>query len=278
MRPVEAGAGHDRGALGLRQERGGFLGAIGRLAGRSLRRGRHLGLGLGEDHVERVVDVGRARRLGERRVDRRGGQLGYSPRLLHGRGRLGQRRNERQVVDLLERARAPAHLGRPAAQDHERGAVLLRARQRAHPVRDPGAGGQRADARLARRLREPLRRPGRRGLVAGVDDLDPLLLAAVVDREQVAAGEAEQILDAARLQRLGNEPAAVDGAARRLGLLGALLGGRHQRRAYYGSICGSLDSGSVRRPRCAGDSVRNTSSVGRTSASITWPPTVRPSP
>ena len=74
--PVEAGAGHDRGALGLRQQRGGFLGAIGRLAGRSLRRGRHLGLGLGEDHVERVVDEGRARRLGERLVDRRGGELG----------------------------------------------------------------------------------------------------------------------------------------------------------------------------------------------------------
>ena len=68
VRPVEAGAGHDRRALGVGEQRGGFLGAIGRLAGRSLRRGRHLGLGLGEDDVERVVDEGRAATAGRARA------------------------------------------------------------------------------------------------------------------------------------------------------------------------------------------------------------------
>ena len=49
--------------------------------------------------------------------------------------------------------------------------------------------------------------------MAGVDDVDPLGLAAVVDREQVAAGEGEEVRDAAGLQRLGDQPAAVDLAA-----------------------------------------------------------------
>ena len=47
------------------------------------------------------------------------------------------------------------------------------------------------------------------GLVAGVDDLDALVAAALVDREQVAAGEREQAADAVRLQPPGDEAAAV---------------------------------------------------------------------
>ena len=68
--PVEAGAGHDRRALGLRQELAGLLGALGGLAVGALGRRRHLGLGLGEDDVERVVDEDRAARLLERAVER----------------------------------------------------------------------------------------------------------------------------------------------------------------------------------------------------------------
>ena len=49
---------------------------------------------------------------------------------------------------------------------------------------------------------------GRR-LVAGVDDLDALVAAALVDREQVAAGEREEVADAARLQRLGDDSPTV---------------------------------------------------------------------
>ena len=46
--------------------------------------------------------------------------------------------------------------------------------------------------------------------MADVDDLDPLLLAAVVDGEEVAAGEGEELGGAAALHRLGDQPAAVD--------------------------------------------------------------------
>jgi hypothetical protein len=58
--------------------------------------------------------------------------------------------------------------------------------------------------------------------VTEVDHLDPLGLAAVVDREQMPAREAEQLADAAALQRPGDVAAAVD---RRL--LGYLLLRRH---------------------------------------------------
>ena len=140
------------------------------------------------------------------------------------------------MVDLLERARAPAHLGRAAAEHHERRAVELRAGEGAHPVGDPGAGGQRGDAGLAGRLRVALGRPGRRLLVAGVDQVDALGDAAVVDREQVAAGEREQLRDAAVGERAGDQLAAVDralvGAGRAALGAGALLGRRHRSRDY----------------------------------------------
>jgi uncharacterized protein YbjT (DUF2867 family) len=54
--------------------------------------------------------------------------------------------------------------------------------------------------------------------VADVDDVDALLPAAVVDREDVAAAEREQLRDAVGLQPLGDETAAVGGGE--LGLLG----------------------------------------------------------
>ena len=55
------------------------------------------------------------------------------------------------------------------------------------PFVTPGPGRQRAHARLARDLRPALGRERRGRLVAHVDDLDALLTAAVVDREQVPA-------------------------------------------------------------------------------------------
>jgi hypothetical protein len=46
--------------------------------------------------------------------------------------------------------------------------------------------------------------------VAGVDDVDPLLLAAVVDREEMAARESEELGDPSRAKRLGDESAAME--------------------------------------------------------------------
>jgi hypothetical protein len=45
--------------------------------------------------------------------------------------------------------------------------------------------------------------------VADVDDVDRLVLAAVVGRERVPAGEREERADAVRLETPGDEPPAV---------------------------------------------------------------------
>src|SRR4029453_6122435 len=58
----------------------------------------------------------------------------------------------------------------------------------------------------------PLRRPRRGLIVAGVDDVDPLVLAAVEDREQVAPRQGEQLGHPARRERPRDEASAVDRA------------------------------------------------------------------
>jgi len=47
--------------------------------------------------------------------------------------------------------------------------------------------------------------------VTYVDDLDPLLAAAVVDREEMPAGEREELADAVRLQAASDQSAAMLG-------------------------------------------------------------------
>ena len=173
-------------------------------------------LGLHEHVVEREVDERRPgvrrQRRGERLVDE-ARDLGRAPGR---RGELGQRAHERDVVDLLQRALAPAHRRRAPAEDEHRRVVLLRRGDRAHPVGHAGPGGQRGDAGLARDLRPALGGERRGRLVADVDDVDALLAAAVVDREEVAAREREELRHAVGLQAPGDEPPAVE--------LGALLG------------------------------------------------------
>ena len=78
------------------------------------------------------------------------------------------------------------------------------------PFVTPGPGGERAHARLARGLGPALGGEGRRLLVAHVDDVDALLAAAVVDREEVPAGEREQLRHPVRLQALRHQPPAVE--------------------------------------------------------------------
>ena len=124
---------------------------------------------------------------------------------------LRQRPHERHVVDLLQRALPPAQRRRAAAEHDHRRVVRLRGGHRAHPVGHARAGGQRAHARLARHLRPALGGERGRGLVAHVHDLDPLLAAAVVDREQVPARQREQLAHAVRLQPPRDQPPAVEG-------------------------------------------------------------------
>ena len=172
-----------------------------------------LGFGLGEDDVQRIVDEGRAERW------RRGvsiasavgrailaGSLTVCADLTSGstKGRWSISWSE-PIPHLISGARPPK-----VTSGH---AVCLRGGDRAHPVGDAAARGQRADPRLARRLGPADRRERGRLLVAGVHDVDSLLLAAVVDGEEVTAGEGEELGRPPALHRLGNEPPAVDRAA-----------------------------------------------------------------
>ncbi len=201
--------------------------APGRRAGRRCaRRTRGSSSASHEDVVQREVDERRARSCGAiaPRAPRR--PAPGSPPSTSGVAReLGQRAHERDVVDLLQRPLPPAHRRRAPAEHEHRRVVLLRRADRAHPVGHAGPGRQRRHARLARDLRPAL--GGERGglLVADVDDVDALLAAAVVDREEVAAREREQLRHAVGLQPPGDQPPAVE--------LGLLLGfGSHAAERY----------------------------------------------
>jgi len=121
---------------------------------------------------------------GERVVHEAGDLLGA----FSGCGELGQRPDERHVVDLLQRSLAPAQRWRATAEDDDRRVVRLRGCHRAHAVGHARPGGEGAHTGLASDLRPTLGCERCGGLVANVDDVDALLATAVVDREQVPAG------------------------------------------------------------------------------------------
>ena len=77
------------------------------------------------------------------------------------------------------------------------------------PLVTPGPAVSARHAGLAGGLGPALGGERGRLLVADVDDVDALLAAAVVDREQVAAREREQLRHAVRLEALRDQPAAV---------------------------------------------------------------------
>ena len=176
------------------------------------------------------------------------GDLG---RRLGGRGQLRQRRDERDVVDLLQRALAPAHRRRAAAE-HERAATPF---CWAEPIAlipfvTPGPAVSAATPGCAGDLRPALGGERRGLLVAGVDEVDALLAAAVVDREQVAAREREQLRDAVGLQAPRDQPAAVDlGGLLRLGA----HGGHHARCERRTCLSGFRDSAVSARRECVSD-------------------------
>ena len=75
--------------------------------------------------------------------------------------RLGDRRDDRYMVELLQRTRAPARLGRATGQHHERRAVHARRGHRAHAIGDTRSGGQRRATEPARHLGPALGRERR---------------------------------------------------------------------------------------------------------------------
>src|SRR5205085_4606035 len=79
----------------------------------------------------------------------RGGQRPDRARVLRRIRRLDQRRDEWQVVDLLQRPRAPAHLRRPPAEHADRRAVGLGAGDRTDPRSEERRVGKERRSRWA---------------------------------------------------------------------------------------------------------------------------------
>ncbi len=175
---------------------------------------------------------------GDRRVDRLLDERRDLGGLLRGGGELDERADERHVIDLLERSLAPSELRRPPSEHQQRGAIVGGGRDRGHPVGDAGAGGQRAHADGARHLGPALGGERRGLLVADVDDLDPLGAAAVVDREQMTAGQREQLAHAVGAQPRGEQPPAVN--------LGARVRLRRHGRGRYSACAPSSAAPSIR--------------------------------
>ena len=122
-----------------------------RIGGRLAGRGGRLGVGragLAEHHVEREVEEHRSRAGRERRPEGLVDQTGDLAGLMGGGGELGQRAHERQVVELLQRALAPAKLGCAPAQHQQRASGSGRPRRsRSSRWSRPG----RPSARIRRR-------------------------------------------------------------------------------------------------------------------------------
>ncbi len=175
--------GHDREPGGLGQPAGRHLRAAGPHVAtqhehRSLRVGQQLrylldvvrvridrertctarrhGVGVAVEDVHRQVQEHRAAvrrgRQRECRVDPLPDLVGRP----HRAGRLGDRRQQRRLVELLQRARTPAVLRCATAEDHDRAAVVVGRRDSRDPVRHTGPGGQHGQARPAGQLGQAL--------------------------------------------------------------------------------------------------------------------------
>ena len=148
--PVQVRPGHDHRALGLAQQRGRALDALGR---RALPRDRqHARAAAGSVPSMNTWSSGKSTKVGpsgggHRRGQRDVDEAGITSVLGAVRAELGQRVHERDVVDLLQRALAPAHRRRAPAEHEHRRVVLQRRGHRAHAVGHAGPRGQRARRR-----------------------------------------------------------------------------------------------------------------------------------
>ena len=242
--PVQVRAGHDHRPLGVAQQRGGALDAR-RRAGAVRGSGSAAGLvgarRLHEHVVEREVDERRARVRRQRR--------GAAPR----RRGPGSRRCAPAVAASLVSGRTngtwsiswsepwPQRIAGARPPSTTIGELFCCAEPSAlMPFVTPGPAVSAATPGSRVTFAHPSAAKAARLLVAGVDDVDALLAAAVVDREQVAAREREQLAHAVGLEALGDQPAAVD-----LGL--ALRLGRHPDERYR--LLNTIDTGRLPQPQ-----------------------------
>ena len=154
----------------------------------------------GEQHVHRDVDEHRSavRRGGEReRLVHTGGDGVDLP---DGGGVLGDRREQRDVVHLLQAAAAPAPRRCAPAEEHDGGAVEVGGGHRRDRVGDTGSRGRHGEPRPARQLRGGLGGEDGGLLVPHVEQPQRglELHRRVVHREHVRPGEGEHGADPVR--------------------------------------------------------------------------------
>ncbi len=201
--PVHVAADDEHRALGPGDELGqsGDRVRIGLGTTASSRVDRRDVAGRRAEHVEREVQEDRApmRRRGEGDglVDERAGLLGVEDRA----GRLRDRGEDRHVIELLQRARAPAQLRGPAAEHDERSAVEPGRCDGRDPVGDAGTSGQRGHGRTPGQLGVGLGGERRRLLMTGVEHAHALVAARLVQRPDVTAVQGEHHVDPERPHR-----------------------------------------------------------------------------
>ena len=159
---------------------------------------RQVRLRLAVDRLERDVQehrpAVRAGRQPEGLVHRPGQPRG----VVLGPGPLGDGREQRRMIHLLQAARAPARVGRPPGQHHHRRAVEPRGGHRADRVRHAGPGGDHRQSGRPGQPRGGLRREHRGLLVPHVHQAHgrarrggAVLDHRVVQREHMPAGQRE---------------------------------------------------------------------------------------
>ena len=122
--PVDVGAGDDRRAFGLGDQAGGLGHVLEHLLPHvGVAQLQLLGLAVGEDDVQRQVGEHRAPVRGQGDPDQLVDLVGDPVHVLERPRVLGDRLEDRDVVELLQAPGAPAGLRGPAAQHHQRRAV-----------------------------------------------------------------------------------------------------------------------------------------------------------
>ena len=249
--PVDPAARHDHRPLGRRQQRGQL-----RHGSRIGRGGPPVGVAGGDrrqpvlDHrhqeIDRDLHEHRSRPAGQGVADRGGEHLGDLAGLGDRPRALGDRSQEVDLLDLLQRAEAAqAERGRAADQEH-RAARGVGVGDAGHRVGDARPRGDEGDAHVPREARVGVGGVRAGLLVPHVDDLHALGETAVVDRQDVSATEREHVAHAGLPQRAGHQVSAVEVRHASLGPRG---GGRPR---------ASGDRDPRRRPRSSRGGTRGT--------------------
>ena len=170
-------------------------------------RGGQLGLGLVVQRLERNVKEHRPAVRCGRQPECLVHRGRYLRRRVLGPGPLGDRGQQRRMVDLLQAARAPAVVGGPAAQHDDRRAVEVRRHDRADAVGHTGACRHHRQARGPGQPGRRFRGEHRRLLVPDVDQREwgIRVHCRVVQREDVPAGQREHGRDAVPPCRLDRQ-------------------------------------------------------------------------